>query len=111
MDEYLRAKLETGKIRLQSSESKFHCSPIGIVLKPDQPGKFRLIVDLSAPKGRSVNDGIPQELCSLNYTSVNEATELVMACGKGALMAKLDLRSAYHMVPVHPDDQVLLGLK
>ena len=63
------------------------------------------------PKGRSINDGIPKELCSLNYTSVDKATELVMACGKGALMAKLDLRSAHRMVPVHPDDQVLLGLK
>ena len=111
VDEYLRAELETGKIRLHSSESKLNCSPIGIVPKPHQPGKFRLIVDLSAPKGQSVNDGISQELFLLNYTSVDEATELVMACGKGALMAKLDLRSAYRMVPVHPDDQVLLGLK
>ena len=29
--------------------------------------------------------------------------------GKGALMAKFDVESAYHNVPVHPSDCYLLG--
>ena len=47
----------------------------------------------------------------MHYTSVNQAAELVKVCGPGALLAKLDLKSAYRMVPVHPADQPLLGIK
>ena len=36
---------------------------IGLIPKPHQPGKFRLIVDLSAPVGSSVSDGIALDLC------------------------------------------------
>ena len=53
-----------------------------------------MIVDLSAPKGHSINDGIRPELCSLEYATIDQAAELVRSCGKGALMAKLDLRSS-----------------
>jgi len=35
----------------------------GLVLKGHQPGKWRLIVDLSFPRGCSVNDGIEPEVC------------------------------------------------
>ena len=34
-------------------------SPMGLIPKPHQPGKWRLIVDLSSPRGASVNDAIP----------------------------------------------------
>lgn len=43
-------------------------SQFGVILKASQPGKWQLIVDLSSPKGHSINDGIPPELCSLSYT-------------------------------------------
>ena len=33
-------------------------SAFGVIPKSNQPGKWRLIVDLSSPGGRSVNDGI-----------------------------------------------------
>ena len=86
-------------------------NPIGIIPKPHQPGKFRLIVDLSAPRGFSVNDGISPSLCSLDYISVDQAARLIAKCGRGTLMAKTDLQSAYRHVPVHPEDQHLLGLE
>lgn len=35
-----------------------HTSRIGVIPKKHQPGKFRLIVDLSSPRGKSVNDRI-----------------------------------------------------
>ena len=66
-------------------------------------------MDLSSPTGASVNDAIDKALCSLNYTSVDEAVAIVRTLGQGALMAKLDLKSAYRMVPVAPVDQPLLG--
>ena len=38
-------------------------SPIGLIPKPHQPGKWRLIVDLSSPRGASVNEAIASEPC------------------------------------------------
>ena len=87
---------------------KFHWSPIGIIPKLHQLGKYCLIIDLSALQGFSIN--VPAELCSLHYASVEDAASLVKACGREALMAKLDLSQAYRRDPVHPEDQFLLGL-
>ena len=50
-----------------------HCSPIGLVPKGRATGQWRMIVDLSYPEGRSVNDGIPSSPCSVSYPSVDEA--------------------------------------
>ena len=77
--------------------------------KKHQPGKWRLIVDLSAPEGKSVNDGISKPLCSLKYTTVREVAAHVHMLGKGALMANMDVKSAFRNIPVHPDGHLLLG--
>ena len=44
-----------------------------MVPKDHQPGKFRLIIDLSAPVGGSVNEGIDLNLTSLIYPRVEDA--------------------------------------
>ena len=36
---------------------------------------------------------------------------MARSLGIGALLAKLDLKNAYRMVPVHPDDRWLLGVR
>ena len=69
-----------------------------------------MICDLLSPQGFSVNDGIDPELCSLHYASVDDAVALVRHMGTGAMMAKLDLKSAYRMIPIHQLDQQLLGI-
>ena len=74
------------------------------------PGKYRLIVDLSYPEGQSVNSRISEALCSLSYVSVEGAAQTVLRLGRGALLAKVDIRNAYRNIPVHPDDRWLLGL-
>jgi hypothetical protein len=83
---------------------------MGLIPKKGRPGKFRLIVDLSAPGGRSVNDEIDPAHCSFHYSSVSYAARRVVECGQGALLAKLDLKSAYRMVPVYLIDSPLLGI-
>ena len=87
------------------------CSPFGVIPKKHKPGKWRLIVDLSSPEHFSVNDGITKELCSLTYTSVDDVVACVLKAGKGALLAKMDIKQAYRNIPVHPDDRPLLGMK
>ena len=86
-----------------------HVSPFGVIPK-SKPGKWRLILDLSSPEGGSVNGGISIELCSLSYMSIDDVAAHVVRLGRGALMAKFDLKSAYRNIPVHPDDRWLLGM-
>ena len=57
-----------------------------------------------------MNDGIPSEPCSLKYASVDDAVSIVKALGKGSLLVKIDLKDAYCMISVHPDDYHLLGV-
>ena len=49
-------------------------------------------------------------MCSLKYVSVDDAVRLVLDLGLGTLIAKLDIESAYRIVPVHPVDRLLLGM-
>ena len=85
-------------------------SPIGLVPK-SQPGKYRMIQHLSFPDGDSVNDWIDREYCAVQYTHFDKAVEGVIRVGKGALMAKEDIESAFRLLPVHPEDFGLLGIK
>lgn len=84
-------------------------SPIGMVPKKD--GTFRLIHHLSHPAGDSVNDYIDHKYCSVRYTPFEEALEMLEKLGSGALMARLDVKSAFRLLPVHPSDFQLLGYK
>ena len=88
-----------------------HISPLGLIPKKNKPGKWRMIMDLSAPQGWSVNDGIDSELSSLSYSSIDQLAALVVSEGKGSWLVKADIKEAYRMVPVHPEDQHLLGVR
>ena len=92
-------------------EGLLHISPMGMIPKKNRPGKWRLIVDLSSPKGKSVNDGISPELASVQYSSVDHLASLVRQSKRGALLVKADIKEAYRNIPVHPDDHHLLGIK
>ena len=65
---------------------------------------------LSSPEGQKVNDRIQPDLCSLTYVSVDDAARIIVQAGRGALLAKVDIKSAYWLVPVHPEDRLLLGM-
>ena len=86
-------------------------SRIGVIPKGHNTGKWRLITDLSFPKSKSVNDGISPQLCSLEYTSVDKVAEATRQLGRGTLMAKVNIKSAYRLISVHPTDRPLLGIK
>ena len=40
-----------------------------------------------------------------------DAIRLIVKTGKGALMGKIDIKNAYRIIPIHPDDRYLLGMK
>ena len=86
-------------------------SSFGVIPKKGQPGKWRLIVDLSSPGGYSVNDGISADAFSMHYIKLDQIIRMVAKHGRGAMMAKFDVEAAYRNVAVHPEDRYLLGMK
>ena len=83
-------------------------SPLGIVPKKTA-GDFRVIHHLSYPEGTSINDGIPQNLCSVNYQTIDDAIKLIQYYGPSALLAKSDIEHSFKLIPIHPSDFELLG--
>ena len=83
-----------------------HCSPIGAAPKLD--GSVRLILDLSSPRGSAVNEGISQEEFRCTYSKFDDAVQLVTYLGVGAYLAKLDIKHAFRLCPVRPDQRPLL---
>ena len=112
--EYLQREVSLGRMQkheLPVEGYQAHISPIGAIPKRNKPGKWRLIVDLSSPAGASVNDGISPEFSSVSYVSVDHLSSLVLSAGRGAFLVKADIKEAYRMLPVHPQDQPLLGVQ
>ncbi len=114
VEEYLDEELRLGRVLGPFEKGEvphLHISRFGVIPKPHKPGKWRLILDLSHPEGASVNDGIDPQLSTLSYVSVDNIAEAILALGRGALLAKIDVQSAYRVVPVHPVDRKLLGMR
>ena len=113
ISEYLAREVSLNRmIKLPSGiwPSGTHISSVGVIPKKNKPGKWRLTVDLSSPSGHSINDGISPERSSLSYTSVDHLTSMILLEGQGSFMVKADIKEAYRMVPIHPQDQPLLGI-
>lgn len=84
------------------------CSPLALVPKKE-PDKYRLIHDLSYPKGCSINSVIEKEHTKVLYDSIDIVVEKVRIFGRYALMAKTDIEDAFRLIPIHPEDRYLLG--
>ena len=90
---------------------KIHISRFGVISKNHKPQRWRLYVDLFYPTGHIVNDRIPTHLCMLSYITVNTAREHILTLGAGSQLAKMDIRNAFRLLPVHPADHHMLGMK
>eukprot|EP00794_Sanderia_malayensis_P001375 gene1375-biopygen1124 len=80
------------------------------VIPKSTPRKWRLITDLSFPAHKSVNDSIPDCNTTVSYAGIPEAISQIMKLGKGTLLAKFDIKRAYRLLPVRPEDRPLLGM-
>ena len=115
MEEYLANELEHGRIvditNMPHAEHHVHESPFGVIPKKHKPDSWRLIFDLSALDGVSVNDGISKEDSSLSYVSIDDITQSILERGPGALLARMDVKEAFRNIPIHPDDRPLLAMR
>ena len=113
--DYLAREERLGRIHCLSPQElstlpQLQVNPFGVNPKR-RPNKWCLIVDLSSPLGKSINDAIDRDLSSITYRSIDNAVSFIQALGLGCLLAKLDLREAYRAVPIHPLDCPLLGMQ
>ena len=94
VSDYLAEECSRGRVLSQFSPAdlpEVHVSRFGVIHK-GKSGKWRLIADLSAPEGKRVNDGIDPALCSLTYVTVDDAVSAILRTGKGAFIAKADIK-------------------
>ena len=70
-----------------STQRNLHTNRFGVIPK-GSTGKWRLIVDMSAPEGTSVNN---KALGTLKYVGVEDARDEIQRLGSGTLLAKVDV--------------------
>ena len=80
---------------------------VGIIPKGHNTGKWCLTTDLSFPINQLVNDA---SLCSLSYITVEDVAAVVAHLGAGTLLVKVDIESAYRLVPVQPQHRPLQAM-
>ena len=87
----------------------FRCNSI---LAVPQPGKVRVILNLSVPDGASFNDNINDfQLEKVVMSTARQVGYTIVGCGRGARMWKYDLRDAYKNVPARHADIRLQGFR
>ena len=47
----------------------------------------------------------------MRYSHIDDAVRVIKVSGQGALLAKVDLKSAYRVIPMHRDDWHLLAIQ
>ena len=111
VDAELEKEVNLGRILgLFSQRPLKHHRTSGLGAVPKKNGKWRMILHLSAPEGISINDFISKEDFAINYSTIDAAVALLSRFDKGAMMAKVDLKSAFRMVPILASEWELLGM-
>ena len=76
----------------------------GIMTRPKPNGSVRIILNLSSPEGRSVNDGINSENFPAVMSSTSKWLKVINRAGRFCKIMKCDWSDAYKHLSVHPDD-------
>ena len=88
-----------------------HMSPLSICEK-STPGQYRLLHNLSYPyNSDSVNGGIQKHNATVKYVSIQNVMDYIVELGPNSYLGKVDIKSAFRLLPVHEDDHHLLSFK
>lgn len=112
LQQKINKEIEAGRVAgpfLHRPIPTLRVSPLGLV--PKQSGDYRVIHHLSYPNETSVNDFIDPHYCTVQYSSIDDAVHMIQELGRGALLGKTDIKSAFRLLPVYPGDFDLLGFK
>lgn len=83
VQQYQSSKKEAGRIARPFREQDMPVVCMSVILALSQRAvvKWCLILNLSFPPDKSVNDGIDQQLCSLRYPTVDQAIAHILQVG------------------------------
>ena len=117
VDAYLEEETDHGAILgpfAKNSIKKCHYSPF-LTREKSGSDKRRVIIDLSWPRGFSVNAGIDKNSYlgtdfALTFPSVDHITTELTRLGTAAHLYKIDVSRAFRHVKLDPSDYDLLGL-
>ena len=104
VEEQIKVELAEGRYAIVSVKPTI-VSALGAIRKSS--GKIRLIHDASRPVGSAMND-YAELLFSQSFQTLNDAVDLL---SHGTFVSKIDLKSAYRSVGVHPASFPATGLK
>ena len=106
----LRLGRVLGPFAVPPPSCHYRVSPLGVVPKK-AAGEFRMIHHLSYPEGSSVNDFIPHDFSSVHYSTISEAIDFIKHSPHLVYMAKVDIESAFRIIPISPADRPFLGFQ
>ena len=91
----------------------FVVSPLNAVPRKEADER-RIILDLSFPKGSSINDFVSKDFylgdrVNLTYLEVDDLVEIIKRIGQGCLLFKRDLARAYRLIVLDLGDVSLVG--
>ncbi|XP_065196629.1 uncharacterized protein LOC135828125 [Sycon ciliatum] len=111
VDQYLATECSRGHTAGPFNAPPFvHLRTSGVGVVPKKSGGHRLIMHLSAPDGNSVNSFIDKQAYRFSLITIDTIADHVRRTGPGALLSKVDLKHAFRLCPVHPDDWPVLGM-
>ena len=93
IDDYLANEVARGRVAGPFPSPplpNLQVSSFGVIPKKGQPGKWRLIVDMSSPHGSSVNDGIDPGEFSMHYIHLDQIINMIAKHGPGAPQGHLN---------------------
>ncbi len=92
----------------------FRASPLGVAVGKYSKKK-RLILDLSSPhdsnENKSINSLIDKDSFSLKYTTVDDAVVIIKCLGSHAQLCKVDIESAFKILPISKAQWPYFGFK
>ena len=84
-----------------------HTSGLGAPKKKRQVASDPSLV---STEGLSINNFISKEDSAIHYSTIDDAVALHSRFGKGAMIARVGLKSAFKMVPIQASEWELLGM-
>ena len=89
--------------------SNLRSSPMGLV--PKKTSGWSLITHLSYPPGNSVNYFIDEKLTTVQYSKFDNVISIIQSLGEHVKIGKIDIKSAFRLLPCYPGDFDLLSFK
>ena len=117
IQEYLQKECSLGAMLgpLDQVDSEhFHCSPI--LTRPKDKNKRRVILNLSHPYGKSVNDHVAKNHFdghefTLRFPTIDDIVQTILSVENDPVLYKIDVARAFRNLKVDPVDALKLGIQ